>query len=101
MGDILQRSDPAAALAFYQTSLKIAQGLAKREPDNLQTETDLVISYIKLAEFHPILPLADARAYLQAALDTALSLQQRGLLGSDQADWPTEIRQRLEALPSS
>ena len=99
VADILRRSDPAAALVNYRASLKIAQDLARREPDSVQCQTDLVISYVKLAELHPLVSLADARAYLQAALDTALSLQQRGLLDLDQADWPTDIRQRLDALP--
>ena len=99
VADILRRSDPAAAFVNYQASLDIRQELARREPDNFQAEVDQVISYVKLATLHPTVSPADARAYLQAALDTALSLQQRGLLGSDQKTWPTDIRERLEALP--
>lgn len=99
LANILQRSDPAAALANYETGLKITQDLARREPDNLLCQTDLVISYVKMASLHPTIPTADARAYLQAALDCALSLQQRGLLDQDQKNWPNDLRQRLAALP--
>ncbi|MCK6411661.1 MAG: hypothetical protein L6Q55_04460 [Azonexus sp.] len=99
VADILRHSDPTAALENHQASLNICLNLAQHEPDNLELQTDQIISHVKIAELNPTVPTAEARAHLQAALQLARQLASAQLLTHDQAGWPDEIQQRLDALP--
>ena len=77
MADILRRSDPTAALENYQASLKIAQDLARRVPDNTEWQRDLSVSYDKVADMLRRSDPAAALDNYQASLKIAQDLAQR------------------------
>ena len=91
LGDLLQASDPPAALAEFQAGMAIRQTLAAKDPANLEGQRDLSISHIRIGDLlkasDPKAALAEFRAGMKiaqalAAKDPANLQWQRDLYAS-------------------
>ncbi|MFN9646362.1 MAG: hypothetical protein ACK6BG_14860 [Cyanobacteriota bacterium] len=102
IGDVLvSKGDGAGALAAFQASLAIAEGLAKRDPANTQWQVDLAISCSKLGTVERLLDVSTRRAHLQRGLDILLTLKQSGRLHANQdfTPWFEAKIQKLNGVP--
>src|ERR1035441_6539679 len=83
LGDLVGRSDPAAAREWYEQSLKIDQSLAEKEPDNPQAQRELSISYIRLGDLARRSDPATARTWYEQSLGIRKRLAEAERNGAD------------------
>jgi hypothetical protein len=95
------QSELPAALSSYKEALQIAQKLAARDPGNAQWQTDLVISFWKLAavlEQQGTPQKREAGAKYQRALEILRPLAVENRLTPEQTTWISRIEARLKAI---
>ena len=102
IGDVQSaQGDLPAALSSYKEDLQIAQKLAARDPGNAQWQTDLVISFWKLAvvlEQQGTPQKREAGAKYQRALEILRPLAVENRLTAEQKTWIARIEARLKAI---
>ena len=89
----------AEALTAYQRSLGIRERLAQQDPTNAEWQTDLVVSYWKLAQANT--PVTEGHATQRELLEKGLAILYRlraeSRLTQDQEGWIETLEQALQA----
>jgi hypothetical protein len=93
------QGNDAEALTAYQRSLAIAERLAQQDPSNTQWQTDLVVSYWKLAQANAPVAKGYATPYelLEKGLAILYRLRAESRLTKDQEGWIGTLEQALQA----
>ncbi|MFM7514098.1 MAG: NB-ARC domain-containing protein, partial [Cyanobium sp.] len=85
LGDVLvSQGDGPGALAAYQAGLRIAEGLAKRDPANTQWQVDLAVSCAKLGSLNSLLPIHTRKEHLLRGRAILQALKSSGRLHPNQ-----------------
>jgi hypothetical protein len=93
MGDLLSSlGQGEAARQYYENSLDIRAKLAQAEPNLLERQLDLVVSFYKLSFLYQGKVKLD---YLNRALQILLDLQRANKLPPQNAGWITAVQQEL------
>ncbi len=95
--------DKAGALASYRDDLAIAERLAAQEPNDIRRQTDLVVSYWKLAQIYASTrqDTTESAVLLSLGLTILRRLQSEGRLPPLQLHWLDEFEQALRTLSTS
>jgi hypothetical protein len=94
---LVAQGDGPGALAAYQAGLKIAEGLAKRDPANTQWQVDVAVSCAKLGSLDSLLSIQERQEYLSRGLKLLTALKQAGRLHANQ-DWTGWFDNALSSL---
>jgi hypothetical protein len=98
IGDVLlAQGDGPGALAAYQASLAITEGLAKRDPANTQWQVDVAVSCARLGSLNSILLIQERQEYLSRGLMLLIELKQAGKMHANQ-DWTDWFENALSSL---
>jgi tetratricopeptide (TPR) repeat protein len=97
-GDVLvAQGDGPGALAAYQASLAIREGLAKRDPANTGWQVDVAVSCSNLGSLDSLLSIQERQEYLSRGLNLLTTLKQAGRLHANQ-DWTGWFDNALRSL---
>jgi tetratricopeptide (TPR) repeat protein len=97
-GDVLvAQGDGPGALAAYQAGLEIAEGLAKRDPENTGWQVDVAVSCSNLGSLDSLLLIQERQGYLSKGLNLLTTLKQAGRLHANQ-DWTGWFDNALRSL---
>jgi hypothetical protein len=89
----LRSGDAEGALKAYEESLAIRQKLVAADPGNAQWQTDLVVSYVRIAQATK--NEVRRKAALEDALRIVKTLDTKGLLSADQKEWRGALEAQL------
>ena len=81
---LVAQGDGPGALAAYQAGLSIAEGLAKRDPENTGWQVDVAVSCARLGSLDSLLLIQERQGYLSKGLNLLTTLKQAGRLHANQ-----------------
>ena len=88
----LRNGDNLAALTAYQDGLAIAKKLAELDPNIVEWQTDLVVSYVKLSQVQP----EQQQDLLMQSLAILQRLNKENKLDAEKSSWLTMLEEALQ-----